>query len=97
MMPTVVLVPAQAFALGQLRFNAVAVDIVQVNWTCTVAKVGVGVSIDGNTTACLLANNPGIVEIPVIITHRPPHTVVVDLHSALAGSLPIHQTDGAIY
>lgn len=61
MMATVVLVPAQAFAFSQVCLSAIAVDIVQVNRAGTIAKVGVGVCIDSNTTACLLANNPGIV------------------------------------
>lgn len=96
MVPTVVLAPAQAFALSQFLFGAEAVDVVQEDEAGSVAKVGVGVCIDGATAAHLLAHHPGIVEDPVIITHCPPVSLVVDLYPALAGVLSIHQTDGAI-
>lgn len=95
-MATVVFAPAQAFALGQVRLSAVAVDIVQENKAGPIAKVGVGVCRDGRTATCLLAHYPGIVEDPVIITHCPPVSLVVDLHPTLAGVLSVHQTDGAI-
>lgn len=93
---TVVLAPAQAFAFTQVLFCAIAVDIIQQNQAGAVAKVGVGVCIDCSAAAYLLAHHPGIVEDPVIITHCPPASLVVDLYTALAGVLSIHQTDGAI-
>lgn len=95
-MATVVFAPAQAFALGEVRLSAVAVDIVQENQAGSVTEVGVGVCRDGRATTCLLAHYPGIVEDPVIIAHCPPVSLVVDLHPTLAGVLTIHQTDGAI-
>ncbi len=95
-MATVVFAPAQAFASSQVLFIAVAVDIVQQNQAGSVAKEGVGVCIEGSTAAYLLAHHSGIFEVPVIITHRPPVSVVVDLDTALAGALSIHQTDAAI-
>lgn len=73
-----------------------AVDIIQQNQARSVAKVGVGVCVDSITTAYLLAHHHGVVEDPVIITHRSPVSLVVDLHPALAGILSIHQTDGAV-
>lgn len=96
MVPTVVFSPAQAFAFSQVPFSAIAVDIVQEDQTSSVAKVGVSVCIDSITTAYLLAHHSGIVEDPVIIAHCPPVSLVVDLHPALAGVLPIHKTDCAI-
>lgn len=94
--PTVVVSPAQAFAFCQVPFRPVAVDVIQENQAGSVAKVGVGVCVDGPTTAYLLAHHPGVVEDPVIITHRSPAPLVEDLHAALAGILSIHQTDGAV-
>lgn len=90
--PTVMLSPAQAFAFSQVPFSSVAVDIIQQNQTSSVAEVGVGVCIDSITTAYLLAHHLGIVEDPVIITHRSPVSLVVDLHPTLTGILSIHQT-----
>lgn len=94
--PTVVLPPAQALAFRQVAFTSMAVDIIQQNQAGSVAKVGVGVCVDSITTAYLLAHHHGVVEDPVIITHRSPAALVVDLHPALAGILSIHQTDGAV-
>lgn len=96
MMSTVVFAPSQAFAFSQVLFSAVAVDIVQENQASPIAKVGVGVCIDGSTAAHLLAHHLGIAEDPVIITHCAPVSLVVDLYPALAGILSICQTDGAI-
>lgn len=95
-MATVMLAPSQALAFGQVLLSAVAVDVVQKNQAGTVAKEGVGVCGDGTTTASLLAHYLGIFKGPVIIAHRPPVPLVVDLNSALAQVLPINQTDGAI-
>lgn len=94
--PAVVLSPAQAFAFGQVSFSSMAVDIIQQNQAGSIAKVGVGVCVDSTATAYLLAHHQGVVEDPVIITHRSPVSLVVDLHPALAGILSIHQTDGAV-
>lgn len=96
MVPTVVLSPAQAFAFHQVLFSSVAVDIIQQNQTGSVAKVGVAMCVDSITTAYLLTHHLGIVEDPVIITHRSPVSLVVDLHSALTGILSIHQANGAV-
>lgn len=96
MVPTVVHPPAQAFAFRQVPFTSVAVDIIQQNQAGSVAEVGVGVCVDSITAAYLLAHHLGVVEDPVIITHRSPVSLVVDLHPALAGILPIHQTDCAV-
>lgn len=96
MVSTVVFAPAKAFAFSQVLFSAVAVDIVQENQACSVAKVGVGVCIDSSTAAYLLTHNLGVVENPVIVTHCPPISLVVDLHPALTGMVSIHQADGAI-
>lgn len=86
----VVLAPAQAFAFGQILFGAVAVDIIQENQASSVAKVGVGVSVDSCTAAYLLAHHLGVVEGPVVVAHRPPVPLVVDLHAALACVLSVH-------
>lgn len=74
-----------------------AVDIVQQNQTSSVAKVGVAMCVDSITTAYLLAHHLGIVEDPVIITHRSPVSLVVDLHPALTGILSIHQANRAVF
>lgn len=95
-MPTVVLSPAQAFAFCQVLFSSVAVDIIQQNQTSSVAKVGVAICVDSITTAYLLTHHLGIVEDPVIITHRSPVSLVVDLHPALTGILSIHQANRAV-
>lgn len=94
--PTVVLSPAQAFAFGQVPLSSTAVDIIQQNQAGSVAEVGVGVRVDSATTAYLVAHHHGVVKDPVIITHRSPVSLVVDLHPALASILSIHQTDGAV-
>lgn len=96
MVATVVFAPAQAFAFAQLLFSAVAVYVVQENKASSIAKVGVGVCEDGITAAYLLANHLGIVEVPVIIAHSPPVSLVVDLYPALAVVLSINQTKGSI-
>lgn len=95
-MSAVVLSPAQAFAFRQVQFSSTAVDIIQQNQAGSVAKVRVGVCVDSIATAYLLAHHQGIVEDPVIITHRSPVSLVVDLHPALAAILSIHQADGAV-
>lgn len=51
MMTAVVFAPGQAFASSQVRFRAVAVDVVQENPTRSVAKVRVSVCVDGIATA----------------------------------------------
>lgn len=94
--PTVVLSPAQAFAFGQVPLSSTAVDIIQQNQAGSIAEVGVGVRVDSATTAYLVAHHQGVVKDPVIITHRSPVPLVVDLHPALASILSIHQTDGAV-
>lgn len=96
MMATVVVSPAQATAFRQLLLVAMAVDIVQKNQACPVAKVGVGVCRDSVATANLLAHHLSIDIGPVIITHRPPASLVVDLHPTLARVQSTHQTNGAI-
>lgn len=96
MMATVVVSPAQTIAFRQLLLVAMAVDIVQKNQAGPVAKVGVGVCWDNMATAYLLAHHVGIDIAPVVITHCPPASLVVDLHPALAGVQSTHQTDGAI-
>ncbi|TNN65027.1 hypothetical protein EYF80_024766 [Liparis tanakae] len=93
MVATVVVAPFQAFAYRQLRLVALAVDIVQENSSGSVAKIGVAVCMDGTAAVDLLAHHPGIVEGPVVITHCPPVSLVVDLYPALAGIRPVHQTD----
>lgn len=96
MMATVVFSPSQTFAFTQLLLQALAVDVIQENEARSVAEVGVSVCRDGITTPNLLAHYHSIIEDPVVITHRPPITLVVDLDPALTGIPPIHQTDGAI-
>lgn len=92
----VVLAPTQAFAFGQILFGAVAVDIIQENQASSVAEVGVGVSVDSCAAAYLLAHHLGVVEGPVVVAHRPPVSLVVDLHAALTCVLSVHEADGAI-
>lgn len=84
MVSTVVFSPAQAFAFGKGGFGTVTVHIVQENQASSVAKVGVGVSVDSCTAAYLFAHNLSIAEGPAIVTHRPPVSFVVDFYTALA-------------
>lgn len=90
MVSTVVFAPAEVFARLQLDFVAAAVDVVQENEPGAVAEVGVGVRSDGGTAAYLTTHHHGVVEVPVVIAHRAPVSLVVDLNSALAGVPPIH-------
>lgn len=84
------LAPAKVFARLQFNFVAAAVDVVQENEPGAVAEVGVGVRSNGGTAAYLTAHHHGVVEVPVIVAHRAPVSLVVDLDSALARVPPIH-------
>lgn len=96
MVSTVMFPPAQVWAGVQVRLRPFALHVVQENPPGPIAKVRVSVCRDGTTTAQLLAHHHGILHAPLIIAHRPPISLEVDLHTALAGVKPLHQTDGAV-
>lgn len=88
--------PAQAVAGRQEGLAAVAVDVVQEDTSCSIAKIGIAFVIQGLPTAQLLADHAGIAQAPVIIAHGAPVPTVEDLHPALAGVGAAHQADAAV-
>ena len=93
-MTTVVLTPAQVFALGEILFIAITFHVVQQDRTSAVAKMGHHLDFDGRATAELPTYHVGIIHIPAIVTHSPPDTFVIDLDTTLAAMVSIHQTGG---
>lgn len=88
--------PAQAVAGGQEGLAAVAVDVVQEDPSCSIAKIGIALVIQGLPTAQLLADHAGIAQAPVVIADGAPAAAVEDLHPALAGVGAAHQADAAV-
>lgn len=93
MMAAVVLTPAQVGALGQLRFKALTIHVVQQDRTQTIAKIGLGLGRDGRAAAKLPTHHVGVGHVPVIITHSPPNICVEDLDTTLAATVAIHHTN----
>lgn len=88
--------PAQAVAGGQEGLAAIAVDIIQEDTSCSIAKIGIALVIQGLPTAQLLADHAGIAQAPVVVADRAPVPAVEDLHPALAGVGAAHQADAAV-
>lgn len=88
--------PAEAVAGGEEGLAAVAVDVVQEDAPRAVAEIGVALVIQGLAAAHLLAHHAGIAQAPVIVADGAPVPAVEDLHPALAGVGPAHQTDAAV-
>lgn len=88
--------PAKAVAGGQEGLAAVAVDVIQEDTSCSIAKIGIALVIQGLPTAQLLADHAGIAQAPVVVADRAPVPAVEDLHPALAGVRAAHQADAAI-
>lgn len=93
-MAAVVFAPAQVEALGQLRFRAATLHVVQQDRTHAVAEIGLGLGRDRRAAAKLPTHHIGVGHGPVVITHRPPNVSVEDLHTTLAATVTVHHTDG---
>lgn len=61
-----------------------ALHIVQEDGPGAEAKVRVAWGVCGLATAQLLAHHLGIMQVPPVVTHRPPAAAIVHLHAALA-------------
>lgn len=96
MVATVMDTPAQAVAGGEEGLTAVTVDVVQEDVPRAVAEIGVALVVQGLATAHLLAHHTGVAQAPVVVTDGAPVPMVEDLHAALAGVGPTHQTDAAV-
>ena len=74
-----------------------APDIVQPDGPAALAKAGTAGGRQGRATAQLSTHHLGILQIPEVITHRPPLALVEDLHSARAVVGPRSQTHLSIH
>lgn len=88
--------PAEAVAGGQEGLAAVAVHVVQEDPSCSIAKIGVALVIQGLPAAQLLADHAGVAQAPVVVADGAPVAPVENLHPALAGVGAAHQADAAV-
>lgn len=80
-------------ALAQGHLPALAVHVVQEDGSAPLAEGQGRRQGDGVAAAQLATHDVGIHEVPVVIAHCPPGTVVEDLHSALAPAGPIGEAN----
>ena len=66
-----------------LRSLSVAVDIMKGDFYATLTKVSLSSSFTRVTKPHTSADNMSVVQVPVVITHSSPRSVVEHLHSAL--------------
>ncbi len=83
MMAAVMNSPAEAVTAGQTALLSVTVHVIQQNPSRAVAEVSVCRCTDSQSAADLLTHDCGVRHAPVIITHRSPAALIVDLHPAL--------------
>lgn len=83
-MVAVVFTEAEVLAVQQGRLIADTADIIEPDYTFTLAKVGSGLDRNGRTTVHGSAYHLSVSDVPLIITHGSPPATVQDFHSARA-------------
>lgn len=90
-MVAVVDAPALIATLAQLRLFPTAVNIIEQDGPGALSKAGACAHCNSRTTLQLSAHHVGVHHVPVIITHRAPCTIVLNLNTALTPAPAIHQ------
>lgn len=90
-MVAVVDAPALIATLAQVRLSPFAVNVIEQDGPRTLSKAGACAHCHSQTTLQLSAHNIGIHHVPVIITHRAPCTIVLNLDTALTTTPAIYQ------
>lgn len=83
--------PSVAPALAQCRLLALAVHVVQEDGPAPLAEGHGCRHGDGVAAAQLATHHVGVYDVPVVVAHRAPGSVVEDLHAALAPAGPVGQ------
>lgn len=92
----VMLSPARVSAALQRTLRALTVHIVQQDGSGAWAKVAAPEGPERTAAAQKAAHDTGVLDVPVVVTHRAPHSLVPDLNAALAEAASAHQTQGRI-
>lgn len=94
MVPAVVGEPSTVRALPHLGFVPCTAHVIQHDVASTSVKVAPSWGGQGLATAELLAHHPGVRQVPAVIAHRAPGTIVEDFHPALTPVAAVHQSQG---
>ena len=92
-MTTVVRPKPRVLALCQGGFVSRTPHIIQPDEAAALSKVGSADSSQSSATAHLSTHHLSVVHVPGVITHRSPMASMIDLHSARALIISIHQSD----
>lgn len=84
---------AQVPALAQRGLVALALHVVQEDAPRALSKVAVPQGTDALPAVQLPAHHVGSVDAPEVITHCPPHAIMVDFDAPFTAAPPVHQPD----
>ena len=80
-------------AVSEACFTSGAGHIIIVDWTAACTKEGLSRCRCGSTVIELSAHHIGISNVPTVITHSAPFTIVVDLHTPFIVSSASNQSE----
>lgn len=83
--------PASVGAAPQIGLVSCTGHVIQDNGPRALSKLGISWGRHGPATAQLPAHHIGIVDVPAVVTHGAPGTLVKDLHATLTPVSSIHE------
>lgn len=88
--------PAQVGAALQRVLGARAAHVVQQDGPSARAEAAAPRGAQREAAAQETAHDAGVLDVPVVVAHCPPHALVPDLHPALAATVPASQAQGPV-
>lgn len=90
------LAPARVSAALQCILGALTAHIVQQDGSGAGAEVAAPEGTERAAAAQKAAHDTGVLDVPVVVTHRAPHSLVPDLNAALTAAASAHHTQGMV-